>query len=92
MGPNSLLFEGLLTDRLFKRNESNSIFSRMQLQEIVQAFLPTLNTRYELIKTYESMRNLDAVQVILDVMIDDGFSSSNVLAIVTGKQIGRAHG
>lgn len=77
VGPNSLLFEGLLTDRLFKRNESNSIFSRMQLQEIVQAFLPTLNTRFELIKTYESMRNLDAVQVILDVMIDDGFSSSN---------------
>lgn len=68
----------------FVHRSMDDIRSRERRDEMVQSFIGVLNTRMGLVRTYESLRNLDVVQTILDVVQDDGFSSSqedNVFAV-----------
>ena len=60
----------------FTHRSMDDIRARERRDEMVQSFIGVLNTRAGLIRTYESLRNLDVVQTILDVVQDDGFSSS----------------
>ena len=56
---------------------------RERTAALVEGFIGVLNTRVGLIKTYESLRNLDVVQTILDVVQDDGFNSSQEPEVFT---------
>lgn len=56
---------------------------RERAASLVNGFIGILNTRVGLIKTYESLRNLDVVQTILDVVQDDGFNSSQEPEVFT---------
>ncbi len=45
-------------------------------QELVNSFMGVYNKRAELIRSLNSLRNMDVVQTIIDVIIDDAFTAS----------------
>ena len=74
-------------------NYANGSFNKNQaeLHNLVQKFFNYLNSRKDLLKTLDGLRNNDVVQTIIDVMIDDGFYATSNPQIFTVEYKGKVN-
>jgi len=72
----SKLFNGLL-GRSFNHAEYGVALDFTERQEMIRSFMGIYNQREDMLRSLNTLRNMDLVQTIVDVFINDGFNASS---------------